>query len=125
MPLRHAVMRWCLAIARIRRDIVGAQRCRTAKGRLEDFRVARHRKRRKFFARHTGYGVKRVALSLVVDHVVEERTELGLGQLDAGVGYRLNGTGEVEIKRDRRREAVQDLKATRFFSKLGDAVLEA
>ena len=124
MALRHAFERHVMPVARIGEDVAAAHRTRAAKGRLEDRGVARHREIGEGLARYAGDRVERVGFALVVDHIVEERPELGLADLDAGIGDGLDEALEIEVGGDRDTDAMHHLQAARFLAELGNAGLE-
>ena len=121
MALRHALERRVMPVARIGENVAAAHRPRAAESRLEDRGVARHRKIGESRARRARQRIERIGFALVVGHVVEERAELGLADLDAGIGHGLNETLEIEIGGDGDADAMQHLQAARFLGELGNA----
>ena len=93
----HAVMRRILPVARILRHVVEADDALARERRREHLGVPRHRELAELLARHAGDGVEGVVLAACVDHVVEERPELGARDLGGRLGRRLDQPGQVEL----------------------------
>ena len=92
-------MRFRVPVGRIPRDVVRANNALTVEGRGEHLRVAGHRELRERLARNARDGVEHVALTGLVLHVVEERAELGSGELHARVRHTLDKPLEIVLRR--------------------------
>ena len=92
----------------------------SSKGRLEDRRIARHRKFGERLTRRSGKRVQCVGLAVVADHVIEECTELRPAQLDSRVGNLLHQALQVEFGADRNACAVEHFQGARFLAQLGN-----
>ena len=110
MAKGHAVIRLVLAEAWVLGDVGRADDALAAEGRREHRGVARHGKLREGLARRAGQGKKSVGLTPVVDHVVEERAEGRTRQAGGGVGDDLHGPFELDLRRHRRADFVQQLE---------------
>src|SRR5215210_2040505 len=111
MSLRHSFVRCVLAIAGIGEDVVGANRSLTLKRRREDVRGARVWKLGEVLAGYAGDRVKREALSLNINDIVEERPKACSREAHPCVGHGLNQPLKVEFSRNPRDGLVQGLKA--------------
>jgi hypothetical protein len=67
------------------------------------------------FERSAGQRVKHVAFAGLVDQIVKEGSELGVGEFDAGVRHDLNEPRKVGFDRQRRACAVENLKRAPFL----------
>ena len=121
MPLRHAVIRRVLPVSRIGQDVVGAHRARAGKGRIKRGRGARQRKIGERLALCARQRVERAGHALRVDHVVEERAELGADELDCGVGHGLDEPLQAELGRERGTGPVENLERARLLAHFADA----
>ena len=110
MPLRHALARRVVAIARIQLDVVGADDALTLEGRREHGGVPWHRELLKGGTRRAGERVEHVALAGLVDDVVEEGAEVGAGQLDTCIHRQLNNLIKVLLGRGRCSDAVEQFE---------------
>ncbi len=110
MALGVSVVGRVLAEARVLRDVVRADDALAAEGRAEHLGVARHGEVGEGRLVDARQDVERVAFAAIVDHVVEERAEVGAGQLDPGVDHRLDQAIEVEFGRHPHGGGVQHLQ---------------
>jgi hypothetical protein len=122
MALGHPSMRAGLAIARVQRDVVGPHHALAPKGRVEHGGHARHPQALERRARNSRERVKPVAVAVLVDGVVKERTELRAGQLGRGLGDGLHQPVQVEFGREQRSHPVQCFERSCFF---GERLLRA
>src|SRR5436309_14305858 len=97
MTVEQPVMGRTLAVARVLADVVGAQDAGSAEGRLEHRGIAWHGEVGELFARHPGHRIERIALSMLVGDVVEERAELRARKLGRGVGHGLYDAFKIEF----------------------------
>ena len=97
MARGHTLVRRILAVARILGDVVGADNALASKGRSENLRGARHAEALELRPICAGKRVEHVARAFLVEHIVEERTELCARQFDASVGHHLDDPLEVEL----------------------------
>ena len=91
-----------------------------SEGRLEDRGVARHRKLFERFARCARKRVERVRFAGIPYDVVEERAELSVAELDAGVGDHLDQLFKVQLGRHRHAGPVEQLQSAGFLADLDD-----
>jgi len=100
VPFRHAKVRCVVAVAGILRDIVQADGALAVKRRRKHFGGARMRELVERLLRRARQRVQHVGLArLLVDHVVEERAELGGGELGRDVGHLLDDGVAIEVGR--------------------------
>jgi hypothetical protein len=121
MPLRHTVIRRIFPVSGIGLNVVGTQRSPTPEGLFENCSVARHGKFCERFSWCARKRVERVRFPGVPFDIVEERTELGMAELDARVGDHLDQLFEVKLRRDRHPGPVEQLQSTCFLAHLTDA----
>ena len=99
MSFRHAVMGLVFPVTRVFANVIGADDAGTLESRFEQSCVARHGKLVEVLPRHAGESVQHVALTLVVDDVVEEGAELSVHDLSAGVGGDLHDLVHIKLER--------------------------
>lgn len=72
-------------------------------------------KSRKCLAGYARQGVQPVRLLLLIDHVIEERSERGTGQLRCGIRDHLEYAVELELRGDRLTDSIQGLQRARLL----------
>ena len=111
MPGRHAVERLVLPVARILGDVVQAHDALATEGRRKHPGRARMRKMRERLPWRTRQRVEHVRVAgVLIAHVVEERAELGVGELGGGVGHLLDDRFAIERRRDDSADLAQLLR---------------
>ncbi len=110
VPRRHALVRDIMPIAGILLDIVGPHDPLPHEGGREDRRVARHREACKRFPRNAGEAVEHVALTILVDQIIEEGAKFRAGEFDGGISDGLDDMVEVRLGRDCCADAVDDFE---------------
>ncbi len=68
--------------------------------------------------------MKRVPLTLLVHHVIEERTELRAGDVNAGIGDSLHKPIQVKFGSERDASAIEDLQCPGFLAQFRNARLQ-
>src|SRR5689334_16906448 len=94
----HAVVWIAVTVAGVFLHLVDADAGFASECRAEELGGPRHREARERLPRHSRQGVEHVGLALSVDHVVEERAELGTGQLGRRIGHGLDELLLVELR---------------------------
>src|SRR5258708_39139001 len=106
MSFGHAVMGLVLSVTRVFANVIRADDAGALESRFEHGGVARHGKLVEVLPRHARESVQHVALTLVVDDVVEEGAELGVHDLSAGVGGYLHDLVAIKLSGQRCARAV-------------------
>src|SRR5262245_27450497 len=109
MAVRQAMMRIVLAIARILSDVARANRLAAAQRQIEDLRVAGKSAIGKRLAWRPRDRISRMSLTALVDHVVEERPELGSTEFGGAVGDDLDDPFQLQVAGHRFNDTVERL----------------
>jgi hypothetical protein len=104
-----------VTVARILQDVVGTNHAFTLEGWGKHLGIARHREFRERLVRDAGQRVQSVAFSLLVNYVVEERTDGRACELRRSIGDELHSTLEIELGCDGKAYLVQYFQDARLF----------
>jgi hypothetical protein len=112
----HTEVRGVLAITWIGANIIGANDTGAAKSGREDCGIAGQPQGRKHLSRSTRKGIKQVAFTRAIDHIVEEGAELRAAKFGGNVGHSLDDAFEVKVSGDGFGKAIEGLEAASLIA---------
>ena len=121
MAFWHSAVGRILAIADIGKNIRRSHRTGASKRRLENSRVAGHRKFLECLAGRARKRIQRVRFAFLIQHIVEKCAELRVTEFNPGIGDHLHQTLQVVFGRDCNADLIECIQRVALLARLHDA----